>query len=297
MKKTGLFIILILALAINAKAQWAFSGSNTWAGNWQAGYIGIGTATPTEKLTIGPGSGAGVIAGAPLLGMFGSGLSGSSDQRFLMYVDTQKHLLFEAPKDASGNKLNIQFNWRNNATPAFFIQGSTSNIGIGTSTPGAGYKLDVAGAINATGVYVNGTLISGDAFWTKTGNNVTTNSIIGVGTTLANNPNGYMFAINGKIGAKEVQIENTSTTWPDYVFKSSYKMMSLPEVESFIKANGHLPEVPSEEQVKAEGIKVYEMNAKLLQKIEELTLHLIEANKRIDTLSEQVKKLKDKGDQ
>lgn len=125
-------------------------------------------------------------------------------------------------------------------------------------------------------------------------NQLVINGSLGVGVTLANNPNGYKFAVNGKIGAKEVQIENTSTTWPDYVFKNDFKLRSLADVESFIKANGHLPEIPSEKQVKQEGIKVGEMNAKLLQKIEELTLYLIEANKRIDDLSKEVKELQSK---
>ena len=125
-------------------------------------------------------------------------------------------------------------------------------------------------------------------------NQLVINGSLGIGVTLANNPNGYKFAVNGKIGAKEVQIENTSSTWPDFVFKSDFKLRSLSDVENYIKDNGHLPEIPSEKQVKEEGIKVGEMNAKLLQKIEELTLYLIEANKRIDNLSKEVKELQGK---
>jgi hypothetical protein len=86
--------------------------------------------------------------------------------------------------------------------------------------------------------------------------------------------------VNGKIRAHEIKVETTN--WPDYVFAPSFKLPDLEVTEQFIKQNSHLPEIPSAVEVEKDGISLGEMNAKLLKKIEELTLHLIEQNKRLD---------------
>lgn len=88
--------------------------------------------------------------------------------------------------------------------------------------------------------------------------------------------------VNGTIRSKEVIVEIAN--WSDFVFDNNYKLMSLKETERFIKQNGHLPNVPSAAEVEKEGIELGEMNAILLQKIEELTLYVIELEKQIDEL-------------
>jgi len=88
--------------------------------------------------------------------------------------------------------------------------------------------------------------------------------------------------VNGTIRSKEVVIELTN--WSDFVFENDYKLMSLKETESYIKKNGHLPDVPSAEEVMTNGVELGEMNAVLLQKIEELTLYVIELEKKIEKL-------------
>ncbi len=98
------------------------------------------------------------------------------------------------------------------------------------------------------------------------------------------NPN-YKLTVEGTIGAREVKV--TAEAWSDFVFHSTYKLRTLGEVEQFIKVNNHLPEIPTESEVKQNGIGLGEMNAKLLQKIEELTLYMIEQNKRIERVEEQ----------
>lgn len=100
------------------------------------------------------------------------------------------------------------------------------------------------------------------------------NGNVGIGTT---DPKDYRLAVNGKIRAQEIKVETAN--WPDYVFGKDYQLPSLPETEKYIKEKGHLPGIPSAEEVKANGIDLGEMNAKLLQKIEELMLHLIEIKK------------------
>ena len=82
--------------------------------------------------------------------------------------------------------------------------------------------------------------------------------------------------------AKEIKV--TLAGWPDYVFEESYNLMSLSETEHYIHANGHLPNVPSASEVEEEGMSVGEMNRLLLQKVEELTLYVIELQKQIDEI-------------
>lgn len=113
---------------------------------------------------------------------------------------------------------------------------------------------------------------------------ITQNGDVGIGTA---NP-GEKLSVNGKIRAKEIKVE--AIGWPDYVFENDYKPKSLPELEAFIKKNKHLPEVPSAKQVEQEGIALGEMNKILLKKIEELTLLLIEQNKKIEQQDILIKK-------
>jgi len=104
---------------------------------------------------------------------------------------------------------------------------------------------------------------------------------VGVGTTSI--PSGYKLAVDGKAIVEEVQVASTGN-WPDYVFTDTYKLNSLSEVSTFITENGHLPNIPTAKEVKENGIKLGEMNAKLLEKVEELTLYLIEQSKQINAL-------------
>ena len=100
------------------------------------------------------------------------------------------------------------------------------------------------------------------------------NGNLGIGTT---NPGAYKLAVNGKIHAKEVKIDLTG--WADYVFQEDYDLPTLEEVEQHIKEKGHLPNIPSAQEVAENGIELGEMNKLLLEKIEELTLYVIELKK------------------
>lgn len=197
------------------------------------------------------------------------------------------------------------------------INNSTGRVGIGNTNPE--YMLHVAGDVYANGGWLRASGTSGvyfqtygggfnmtDANWIRTYGNksfyhntgtmrtdgtfqvgpngdrfvVNTNGSVGIGTTTI--PSGYKLAVNGKIIATEIKV--ATTPWPDYVFAPDYKLRSLYEVEQFIKQNQHLPDVPSAKTVESEGMSVGEMNAILLKKIEELTLYMIEQEKRIKTL-------------
>jgi len=101
------------------------------------------------------------------------------------------------------------------------------------------------------------------------------NGNVGIGT----NTPADKLSVNGNIRAKEVKVETAN--WPDYVFQPNYELQKLSEVKAYIDQHHHLPELPSATQVEKEGINLGELNAKLLKKIEELTLHLIEKDKQL----------------
>jgi hypothetical protein len=109
---------------------------------------------------------------------------------------------------------------------------------------------------------------------------------VGIGTTTTGN---CKLAVEGMIGAREVQV--VASSWPDYVFDESYKLDALDDVEQMIKTDKHLPGIPSKEEVEKDGVKLGEMQTKLLQKVEEMTLYLIEQNKKIDNQNERIQRL------
>jgi len=89
-------------------------------------------------------------------------------------------------------------------------------------------------------------------------------------------------SVNGKIRAKEIKVE--ATNWPDYVFKKGFKLRNLEDTEKYIQEYGHLPGIPSAEEVQSNGVDLGSLNTKLLQKIEELTLYLIELHKLSESM-------------
>ncbi len=111
---------------------------------------------------------------------------------------------------------------------------------------------------------------------------------VGIGTE---DTKGYKLGVKGKIAAEEVKVA-LYNAWPDYVFESDYNLPTLQQVENHIAENGHLEDIPSAAAVKENGIQLGEMNAKLLQKIEELTLYMIEQNKINEQQQRQIKVLK-----
>jgi len=199
---------------------------------------------------------------------------------------------------------------------------SDGNVGIGTSTPSV--KLQVNGDISSVGENQKIGFATTDNFTNSTGtiahfgmsifkdangmpgvshsgyyglNFYTTgvermrikeNGYIGIGSI---NPDEKL-TVKGKIHAEEVRVDLQVPA--DYVFekyytgssklKSDYVMPTLEEIEKFTKENNHLPNVPSAQEIKDKGLQLGEMNNILLQKIEELTLYIIEQNKRIENL-------------
>jgi hypothetical protein len=113
------------------------------------------------------------------------------------------------------------------------------------------------------------------------------NSFVGIGTSnFIDGTDIYRLAVKGAIRAERVKVY---TTWADFVFEKSYILPTLEDVEKHIKENGHLKDIPSAKEVEANGIELGEMNKKLLQKVEELTLYIIEMNKELKEVKGKLK--------
>lgn len=109
------------------------------------------------------------------------------------------------------------------------------------------------------------------------------NGKVTIGTITA--PGDYKLYVEQGILTEKVKVAvKTTTDWADYVFAQEYQLMPLTEVETYTKTNGHLPNVPSADEMVTEGLDVAKMDAKLLEKIEELTLYAIGQDKQIDTI-------------
>ncbi|MGB3467345.1 MAG: hypothetical protein WBA74_18825 [Cyclobacteriaceae bacterium] len=99
-----------------------------------------------------------------------------------------------------------------------------------------------------------------------------------------------LFSVDGLIASEEIVVRDV--TGADFVFDTDYDLRSLEEIEAFVKENKHLPEIAPAKVMHEEGLELGEMNIKLLQKVEELTLYLIEQNKKIEALQQEVSNLK-----
>jgi hypothetical protein len=156
------------------------------------------------------------------------------------------------------------------------------------------YKPSTTGAVYsvraAVDPYVNtyGMSYSSTAYFNGIGVNYFGGSL-GIGTRATGQ---YKLAVDGAIRARRVKLDQE--TWADFVFEPEYKLPSLQELETYIKENKHLPDVPSAREVTTGGLDLAEINKILLQKIEELTLHLIEQGKRNTELEKKVKVMTDR---
>jgi hypothetical protein len=182
-------------------------------------------------------------------------------------------------------------------------------IGIGTTNPER--KLDVEGSVRVksgngfefirVGNAYGYSLWSNDAGHFCLGQGPASNlrqnihlfidantSFVGIGTTTPTNK----LDVAGTIRACEVKVDLGSGQCPDFVFKNDYKLMSLKELEAFVKSNQHLPEISPEKEMVENGVNMKELQMKLLQKIEELTLYTIEQNKKIEALQNEMKEMK-----
>jgi hypothetical protein len=151
--------------------------------------------------------------------------------------------------------------WSNsNANNYLVLQPSWGNTGIGTYTPNA--KL-----------HLNGAML--------------------IGSNLQRIATGYELSVDGEIMCENLTMQS-SGSWPDYVFESNYRLLSIAELEKSIKKNKHLPNVPSAATIKKDGVNMGEISKALLEKVEELTLYVIQLKKENTELENRLKKLEEK---
>jgi hypothetical protein len=219
---------------------------------------------------------------------------------------------------ASGNDLRLGTLSGNNSGKLIFrFNGVNKNamdvngkLGLGTTTPssllhlkGSNELLRIEGTDAYIGFYSGSTQ---KAFIWRTGdnlklasnsgsvilgNNVTGDHVfilsdgrVGIGTSTPKS--GYKLSVEGKVACRELKVETAA--WPDYVFSEEFQLMPLSEVENFITKNNHLPGIPSAAAVVGEGLDVGAMQVKMMEKIEELTLYVIDLQKQNDALKEKV---------
>ena len=185
-----------------------------------------------------------------------------------------------------------------------------NNIIIGkkaTLPNGAANAMNIGGVLYASGLKSNTTLTSVSASGriginvvaptatldvvgnAKISAGLSVNGNVGIGTT--NNPQ-YKLDVAGTIRAKEIKVE--LNVGADFVFEPDYKLRNLSEVEAFINANKHLPEIESEKEMQENGLNITEFQIKLLQKVEELTLYAIQQEKRLEEQEKLIRQLQEK---
>jgi len=195
-------------------------------------------------------------------------------------------------KDASlGNSDNKVIIWLRGGNTTYFYKANTTVTpviydGVTNSLPFQesggpqhSFKTSADAYVNKQGITLSSVYVTGNYINYFSGN-------VGIGTT---DPKEYKLAVNGAAIFTKVQVKATGNPWPDYVFNSNYNLRSLPSLETFIKENNHLPDAPSAKEVERKGLDLGETQAMLLKKIEELTLYVIEQDKKIKNLEKHIK--------
>jgi hypothetical protein len=172
---------------------------------------------------------------------------------------------------------------------------NTSNWQLGTDSYRNGGGMIVGGAYGGLSFFTMPTANSGDVqiftdsqISTYNRMQISTSGQVNIGTRLPTSQPNYKLAVEGSLVAQSIYVTNPNT-WADFVFEPSYKPMALPTLEGYLLKNKHLPHIPSAKEVEANGYNVTEMDAKLLQTVEELTLQVIELSKKIDKLEAEKK--------
>lgn len=187
-----------------------------------------------------------------------SNLTSTNYSRMNIIAPTSENGFYIQGPSTSG-KYGLSVRMIDNSSDAIQVNGTITLLG--NPTPLKNFSVKGNGEVNTKDLFVNGVF--------RVTNGSTTNE--------------FSVDNTGKVRAREILVDEN--TIPDYVFKEDYKLMPLKDVEQFVSKNHHLPNVKSEiEFQQAGGVDLGEMNLKLLEKVEELTLYVIDLQKQIDEL-------------
>jgi hypothetical protein len=253
--------------------------------------------------------------------------SPGDNRYYLSFVRTQRNVAGMGFLNTADDVFGIQMGSSNTSTNGIFIKGSF----IGINNPNPSSQLDVTGNVKMTGNWLtmannnslfsdanNMALFSGGGYVFGNANNTVTRAqITGNGSfwlfnnntkTVAIEPGGdsflgngglaintytvtagYKLVVNGAIGCTKLKV---SQSWADFVFDKNYLLPSLAQVEEHIRVNHKLPDIPSEKEIAANGLDVGEMQKLQMQKIEELTLYIIDLKKQLELQQKEINALK-----
>ncbi|MFC1226714.1 hypothetical protein ACFE6N_23120 [Pedobacter sp. BG31] len=323
MKSHILFTLGMLCLTSVCTAQ------NTFPAN---GNVGIGLTDPTDKFQIEgnqfsirnattnngiifnvnafghpailPTNGIGTMDKSLLLapygGNIGIGLNNPTSKLDVFGNITSFNAAFGQTNSNTSTKNYANFSSNNHGTVLmssnlFFSDNDDLKIAnTHPSMSGASVVIPGNGQNHQGGIlfYTNtpGPVTEGQAFTGMLSMTIKANGDVGIGTGMPREK----LSVNGNIRAREIKVE--ATNWPDYVFEKGYKVGTLEELESYIKANKHLPDMPTAKDIEANGLELGEVVKMQQKKIEELTLHLIEKDKQINNQNTKVKDLESRLD-
>ena len=246
-----------------------------------SGQVGIGVDDPKEKLHVnGAIRGNGTNGAVTLKGDSGYVTIGATSQAMEFNTDKNK-FVFNKPINGSGSygSLNIT------TTTGHLEFGPMDSGYIRFKTNMSGYHFDKRLFLNA------GELISTNKLTFKTNTSTScmtmlANGYIGIGTT---NPS-YKLDVNGTIRASKIIVQDVNGA--DFVFNENYNLRSLSDLQEYIKVNQHLPEIPSAQEMKEQGVDMSTLQIQLLQKIEELTLYILQQERTIQKLKQEISDIK-----
>ena len=280
---TGYGSIRISPSSDNAESSMGFFSDAAGTANNTAWIIGNSAWGNTGKFIIGNQA-----AGGPIITALQNGNVGIGTTNPTYKLDVSGDTRISGSLSLGNWQLSTN-SWP--GTGGFTFVGNDVTYGISSTGGQASLQIDgafIQAEAGKTNTYAgvsqfNNTVnFSGTGIWNTSGN-------VGIGTTIPD----QKLTVKGKIHAEEV-IVDLNVPVADYVFKPTYKLMPLHEVEQFVKTNSHLPEIPSATEITKNGLSMGEMQNKLLQKVEELTLYAIQQNKKIETLEKEIKELKTK---